>query len=326
MEKKIVIVISSIALLIGFNLSCWAAEFPSKSIDMVIPYGVGGAMDLGARIMGNSMSKYLGQRFIPANKPGGDTTIGARHIISQKPDGYTVLVTAPTTINFYPKVVKAAGYTMDDLTPLFGYAEVMLFVAVKADRPWKTLNEFIEDAKKHPNQFKHGSWGMQSFGNLGMAMIDHHAGIQTQHVPFFSPPEALNALLGGHIDIFASSGVVQGLMEAGKIRCLAISGSQRTDLAPGIPTLTELGIPLVITFHHGFFVRNGTPKKIQETLIEAGRKASKDNPEEMKKRFFDVSLTSAWADQEPYRKKLMEDSLMYDLAIDLLKLPIYDKR
>jgi tripartite-type tricarboxylate transporter receptor subunit TctC len=326
MEKKIVIVVSSIVLLIGFNLFCWAAEYPSKTIELVSPYGVGGAMDLGGRIMGNSMSKYLGQRFNPVNKPGGDTTIGARYVISQKPDGYTVLVTAPTTAVFYPKVVKAAGYTMDDLTPLFGYGEVMLFVVVKADRPWKTLNDFIEDAKKHPNQFKHGSWGMNSFGNLGMAMIDHHAGIQTQHVPFFSPPEALNALLGGHIDIFASSGVVQGLTEAGRIRCLAISGSQRTDLAPGISTLTELGIPLVITFHHGFYVRNGIPKKIQETLIQAGRKASNDNPEEVKKRFFDVGLTPAWAEQEAYRNKIMADSRMYDLAIDLLKLPTYHKK
>ena len=76
----------------------------------------------------------------------------------------------------------------------------------------------------------------------------------------------------------------------------------------------------------GFYVRNGTPKKIQETLIQAGRKAVNDNPEEIKKRYYDVGLTPAWAEQEPYKKKIMDDSRMYDLAIDLLKLPTYHKK
>lgn len=326
MERKRIIVILGIVAFSCFSFSCWAAEYPSKNIQMVIPYGPGGSVDLSSKTISHYMRNYLGQPMIPVNKPGGGTSIGTKYVITSKPDGYTVLVTTPVSLNFFPKITKAADIGINDITPLFGYAEATLFITVKADAPWKTLGDFVSAAKKNPNQFRHGSWGITSFGNLGMALINHYAGSQSRDVPFKSTGEALTALLGGHVDIVAAAGVVRGLADAGKVRILATSTEKRTNLMPDVPTLTELGYPIVITFHHGFYVPNGTPHQIQDTLIQAAQRALREYPDDIKKQLFDFDMVPAWAGKETYTKNIKEGESLYDFVIDLIKLPVYHKK
>ncbi len=318
--------ISLLFILLSLGLSSWGAEYPSRNIQMVEPFGPGGSTDLGSKIISNYMEKYLRQPLVPLYKPGGGTTIAVKYLMASKPDGYTVMVGNPENVTFYPRIVKGADYGMDAITPLFGYGQVIMAICVKEDSPWKTLNDFITDAKKNPNHFRHGSYGAITFSHFLMALINHHSGTQTRHVPFASPGEMTTALLGGHVDVIAATGAIGGLLKANKIRVLAISSADRTDLLPGIPTLKELGYPVVITFYHGFWAPNGTPQEIQNILIQSGYKSLKEHHGEIKKQYFDIEMIPAWADQEAYKRVMLERKQLHDYIIDLLKIPTYDKK
>ena len=326
MAQKIIIFLLIGFISLGIQLTCWGAGYPSKPIQMVQPFGPGGSTDLGSKIISSFMEKYLGQPLIPVYKPGGGTTIATKFVMSSKPDGYTVKIGNPENVTFYPRIVKGADYGVGAITPLFGYGQVPMAVCVKEDAPWKTLGDFIVDAKKHVNQYKHGSYGAVSFSHFLMELINHYAGTQTRHVPFASPGEMMTSLLGGHVDIVGATGAIGGLLKANKIRVLAASSANRTDLLPGVPILKELGYPIVITFYHGFWAPNGTPQDIQNILIQAGQKALTEHYEEIKKQYFEVEMVPAWADQEAYKKIIMERKQLYDFVIDLLKVPTYDKK
>jgi tripartite-type tricarboxylate transporter receptor subunit TctC len=324
-KSEIFIIAISLIILGSFTAASWAAEYPTKPIQMAIAMGAGGSIDLGSKIISQHMSKYLKQPLISVYKPGGGMTIAVKYLMTCKPDGYTVLVATEDCQAFYPRIVKGADYGIGAITPLFGYGVVPLVFVVREDAPWQTLPSFIDDAKKNPNKFKYGSYGAITGSHFVMSLINKHVGMQTIHVPFASPGEMITALLGGHVNIVPAAGAIWGLMKAGKIRALAVSTPDRTDLLPGVPTLKELGLPFTMSFHHGFSVPNGTPKEIQETLIKSAFLSFQENGEEIKKAFYDVELVPAWADQETYKKVISDRKGFMDSIIEMLKIPTYDK-
>jgi len=193
-------------------------------------------------------------------------------------------------------------------------------IVVKSDAPWKTFPDFLADAKKRPDHFKHGSYGEISLSHIAMAMVNHDVGTKTKHIPFKSSGESLTALMGGHVDIVASAGLPAGLLEAGKVRPLAVVGSERIHLLPNVPTLKELGYPVVVDIEHGFFCSNETPRAIQERLIQAGKKAFEVHGEKIKKDLAAIQMTPDWAGQEAYQKIIVDSEKMYDHMIKTLNL------
>jgi tripartite-type tricarboxylate transporter receptor subunit TctC len=326
MKRNIAITILSFALGLSLTFTCWAADYPSQNIKTIIPYGQGGGSDLGTKIITNYMGKYLGVSFVPIYKPGAGTTIAVKYLMKAKPDGYTILSgAADVSVTFYPKVIKGADYGVGAITPILQYSEVPMVMVVKADAPWKTLKDFIDDAKKNPNKFKHGSYGATSMSHFCMALMNKHAGIQTRHVPFKSTGKALTAMLGGHVDIVPATSLGGGLYKAGKIRALAAALPERTDLLPGVPTLKELGFPIVMSFPYMMWVPKGTPQNLQDVLINAAKRAYKEHSKALAEAYANLEMTARFSDQKGCEKIILERDKGFNYIIDLLKVPTYRK-
>ena len=321
---KIFILSISLTFLFGFNAASWAAEYPTKPIQSVIAMGSGGSIDLGSKIIMQHMSEYLKQPLISVYKPGGGMTIAVKYLMNCKPDGYTVMVATDDSQAFYPRIVKGANYKIGAVTPIFQYGMVQLVFTVREDAPWKTLPEFIDAAKKNPKKFKYGSYGAITGSHFIMSLLNKNAGMETIHVPFASPGEMVTALLGGHVDIIPAAGAISGLLKAGKVRALAVSTPERTDMLPGVPTLKELGYPLTLSFTHGFFVPNGTSVEIQETLTNAASRSFKEHGEEIKKAFLNIEVVPAFGDQNAFKKTISDRKESMDYIIEMLKIPTYD--
>ena len=327
MKKIITVITFSIFVVSIMAFPCLADNYPAKDIQVLIPYGAGGGSDLGTRILTKYLNKYMDVSFVPVYKPGAGTTIAFKQFMKSEPDGYTIMSgAADVSVNFYPKVIKGANYGLDAATPIFGYSEVPMILAVKADAPWKSLEDFLADAKKHPNKLKHGSYGATSMSHFCMELINQRAGTKTLHVPFKSTGKALTALLGGHVDIVPATSLGGGLYKAGKIRVLAAALPERTPLLPDVPTLTELGYPVVMSFEYMVWVPNGTPQNIQDALTNAAKRVYDEHPQELAKEYGDIEMTAKFLDQKACKRLISERDKQFDYVIKLLNVPTYNKK
>lgn len=258
----------------------WAQEpFPSRPIALVAPFPPGGVADLTARPVAAAMEKVLKNPVVVVNKTGAAGAVGMSFVANSKPDGYTLLL-ALSSISIIPEADKLFGrkpaYTMDQLTPIALISADPTILVVHADRPWKTVKELVEDAKKRPGEISFSSSGI--YGTLHMAteMFSHAAGIKLKHVPYAGAGPALTAILGGHVDMLASGpAVILPHIKAGKLRPLAGWGAKRVAALPDVPTFKELGYDIEFYIWAGVFAPAGTPAPIIKTLREAVAQAVK---------------------------------------------------
>ena len=251
----------------------WAAEkpYPTKPINMVVPYAPGGTIDLGSKIVADKIGNMLGQPVVSIYKPGGGGALGAAFVAKSKPDGYTVLAGSSTPL-VLSTIVKKLDYKLDDFFPLGIFGESPVWLAVKADAKWKTLKDFVEEARRSPGQLKVSSYGKLTTSDFVIELLSKQARIKLNHVPYKGAAEALTAVLGGHVDagMVMTSG---GLVEAGSIRILALAGEKRLEDLPDVPTFKEFGYPIELSAWQSICVPKGTPKEIIDTLCVAQKKA-----------------------------------------------------
>lgn len=251
----------------------WAAEepYPSRPINTVIAYGPGASADLSSRIMGERMAEFLGQPLIMVYKPGGGGSLGAAYAAKAKPDGYTVLVASASMI-IIPPIVKKLDFKMEDFTLMGSFSKIPIFFVVRKDARWKTLKEFVEEAKRYPQRFQVGTYGKLSLPDFLLELFNRHAGINLINLPFKSVPESLSALLGGHIEACITAGAA-GQLEAGTIRILAVSDERRLDGLPDVPTFKEEGYPIATPAFFSFAFPRETPPAIVDRFADAQQKA-----------------------------------------------------
>jgi tripartite-type tricarboxylate transporter receptor subunit TctC len=254
--------------------------YPSKAITMIVPFPPGGVADIVGRPLADAMGRALGGPVVIENKAGAGGGIGMGYVAKAKPDGYTVLL-ALSSISILPEADKVTGrapmYQFRDFVPIARFTADPTVLAVRADSPWKTLAEFIADARKRPGVITYGSSGNYGTMHVPMEMFDAAAGIKMLHVPFTGAGPAVVALLGGTVDSVSSgpSTVVQHV-KAGKLRVLATWGEKRLASMPDVPTLTEAGFPVVFTQWTALFVPAGTPEPVIAKLRDAARAAVAD--------------------------------------------------
>jgi tripartite-type tricarboxylate transporter receptor subunit TctC len=254
--------------------------YPSKPIALVVPFPPGGVADIVARPFGDAMSRNLGTPVVIENKAGAGGGIGMGYAAKAKPDGYTLLL-ALSSISILPEADKITGRTpmfqLDQLVPIARLTADPTVLAVRAESPWKTLTEFVADAKNRPGAISYGSSGNYGTMHVPMEMFAARAGIKLLHVPFTGAGPAVIALLGGNIDAVASgpSTVIQHV-RAGKLRVLASWGDKRLASLPDVPTLTELGYDAVFFQWSGLFAPAGTPEPVLARLREAARIGASD--------------------------------------------------
>ena len=254
--------------------------YPSKPIAMVVPFPPGGVADIVARPVAEAMSRVLNAPIIIENKPGAGGGIGMAYVAKSKPDGYTVLL-ALSSISILPEADRVSGrapmFQLDQLVPIARLTADPTVLAVRADSPWKTLQEFVADARKRPGAITYGSSGNYGTMHVPMEMFASSAGVKLLHVPYTGAGPAVVGLLGGNIDAVASgpSTLIQ-YVKAGKLRVLASWGDKRLASLPDVPTLTELGYEAVFFQWSGLFAPAGTPEPVIVRLREAARAAAAD--------------------------------------------------
>jgi tripartite-type tricarboxylate transporter receptor subunit TctC len=279
MPHGFAVLLSLFLLALGWHPAIRAQEpYPTRPIQVVIPFPPGGALDLGIRILQPLLSAHLSQPLVLVNRPGAGGMVGLDAVYKAPADGYTVAATSTSTLTVVPVTAASLPYSMSDFIPVGNYAVDASVIVVHADAPWKTYEELIEFARGNPNKLTYGSPGVGTLSTLNMESLKFAYGIQIEQVPFPGTPQVRTALLGKHVDmgVMSFSGVASQL-KAGTLRALVSSASTRLPDFPTVPTLSEKGAPQAqLNLDLGLYVRAGTPRHIVETLAKALEAAAKD--------------------------------------------------
>jgi tripartite-type tricarboxylate transporter receptor subunit TctC len=254
-----------------------AADYPTKTIQIINPFPPGAVTDIIARIIAPKMSALLGQQVVIVNKAGGGGAVGIQTARDAAPDGYTILVTPPPIV-LIPIVNKNSGFTLKDFVPLALATSSPNTTVVKADAPWKTLEDFLAEARKNPGQLTYGSAGPGTTPHFIGELVKLKTKIDMTHVPLCSESAAATAVLGGHVNIaFLTLGTTRSHIEAGTMRALAVASNRRLKDFPNVPTTVEKGFPeLNLKIWVGFFAPAKTPPAIAKRLAGALGETLKD--------------------------------------------------
>jgi tripartite-type tricarboxylate transporter receptor subunit TctC len=254
-----------------------AAEYPAKTIQVINPFPPGAVTDIIARILMPRMSAALGQQLVIINKAGGGGAVGIQAAKEAAPDGYTILVTPPPIL-LIPIVNKNSSFTTKDFVPIALATSSPNTTVVKADAPWKTLEEFIADAKKKPGELTYGSAGPGTTPHFIGELVKLKTHIDLTHVPLGSESAAATAVLGGHVNIaFLTLGTTRSHIEAGTLRALAVASNRRLKDFPNVPTTVEKGFPeLNLKVWVGFFAPAKTPAPVVKRLAAVISDSLKD--------------------------------------------------
>ena len=273
-------IIRNLAFMVAFALyipALHGADYPNKTIQIINPFPPGAVTDIVARLLAPKMSAVLGQQVVIINKAGGGGAVGIQAAKDAAPDGYTILVTPPP-IALIPIVNKNSGFTLKDFAPLSLATSSPNTTVVKGDAPWKSLEEFIADAKKSPGQLTYGSAGPGTTPHFIGELVKLKTAIDMTHVPLGSESAAATAVLGGHVNIaFLTLGTTRSHIEAGTMRALAVASNRRLKDFPNVPTTVEKGHPeLNLKVWVGFFAPAKTPPAALKRLSAAVNDALKD--------------------------------------------------
>jgi tripartite-type tricarboxylate transporter receptor subunit TctC len=284
--------------------------FPSRPITVVNPYPPGGQADLAGRPFVAALEKVLKQPVVLTNKSGAAGAVGMQSVAVAKPDGYTLLITVPS-LHTLPEVDRLFGrtptFTREQFTPIARLNAEPLVVAVNAERPWKTMKELIDDAKKRPGEITYASAGIYGATHVPMEMILHAAGAKMRHLPTAGGGPATTAVLGGHADGWASTiGPATPHIKSGKIRPLAVTSGKRNEFFPDVPALKELGYDVEYYLWIGLFAPKATPAPVLKALRDATRQAV-DDPA-FKSALEKISSSVAYQDSDEFKAWLDADA------------------
>jgi tripartite-type tricarboxylate transporter receptor subunit TctC len=253
--------------------SALAQAYPTKPVTLIVPWPAGGPTDIVLRSIADAAAKHLGQPIIIDNKGGGGGTVGpATMAATAKPDGYT-LSQVPITVFRLPLTQKTS-WTADDFTYIVHLTGYVFGVQASAATPFQSWKDVVDFAKANPGKVSYGSPGAGTSLHLGMEQIAGQSGIKLLHVPFKGTAEVVAAVAGGHVMLGAGSiGGAKPLVDAGKARYMNVWTAERRKGFPDVPTLKELGYPLVITSPWGIAGPKGMDPKIVDIIHDAFKKA-----------------------------------------------------
>lgn len=278
--------LASMMLICSFGLSAGmasaqsASKYPDRSIRLVIPYPPGGPTDLTARVVAAEMGKTIGQPVVVDNRAGASGMIGSEAVARAEPDGYTILGNASIHV-INPSVYKKMSFdAINDFVPISQLAQVPLVLVVPANSPIKSVSDLVAYAKQKGGKLNFGSAGTASAQHLAGESFKRAAGIEMQHIAYKGSAPALQDLAGGQIDLmFDSMPSATPLINAGKLRPIAVTTLQRAKARPDLPTIAESGYPnFDISTWYGYWAPKGTPPAVVELLAKHVQAALK-NPQ-----------------------------------------------
>lgn len=284
-------------------------SYPSKNINMVVPFSAGGGTDAVARKLGSLMEKELGTSVVIVNKTGGAGAVGMTYGATQKKDGYTITMITREIVSLPLMKLSPINYQNFELVSLVNVDPTV--VVVEKDSKYKTVDDIIAEAKANPEKVKFASTAKPNFYALA---IENEAGVKFNHIPYNGAGEVIPALLGKHADFsLMGPGEVIGQLKAGQLKALGIMADNRIETLPDVPTLKELGHNVVSGTWRGIAVPKGTPKEIVDTLDAAIKKVteSEDFKEFMNNSTFGVQYLS----QEDFKEFIEKDTETIDKIV-----------
>src|SRR5712691_1771808 len=271
-RARLCIVMRIFLLALFFASEALAQAYPSRPIKLVVGFAPGGAADFVARVLAEPLSKALGSPIVVENKPGAGSSIAAESVAKAAPDGYTVLIASPSSILVNPLLNPNPGFQpLRDLVPVSKVSASPLVVAVNPNMGVSSLRELIDHAKKNPGRLNFASSGNGAAPHLAAVLFQRLAGVEMVHVPYKGGGPAVQSVLAGDTQLsFATPPSVLPLVNAGRLRALAVTSRERTPLVPGVPGMAEAGLPdYEISFWYGCFVPAGTPADVVRRLFDA---------------------------------------------------------
>jgi tripartite-type tricarboxylate transporter receptor subunit TctC len=295
------IVLLIFLVVLGVSTGWTKDDYPSKPIQLICPYSVGGITDLSARLIAEKMGEFLGQPVVVVNKPGAGAALGTGYVAASKPDGYTILTTWTGVAIIVPLITPNLPYKMTDLTPIGKSLVVDQLLLVNKDLPVKTLPELVAYAKQHPKTLSYGTAGVGTIPHLAMEMINSQAQLDMQHIPYNSELQAVTALVGNHVHASILTYTISGPhIRSNAIRALAVLSPKRDPLLPDVPTSAEQGYPEIIAvIYNILFAPAKTPAPVLKKIEDALEKTLRDKEvkEKLEKMEYKVDFMSGKATQ-----------------------------
>jgi tripartite-type tricarboxylate transporter receptor subunit TctC len=254
------------------------AEYPERPLTILTGYPPGGMVDIVSRALSEGLKKKFTKGVAIVTRPGAGGSLAVAELVQAKPDGYTVILAPLSTLVIHPQLNDLPYKTPDDYEPIINVVSFYSLLAVKADAPWKTIQEFVNAAKASPGKLRVGSPGEGTSSHLNLEEMKRLAGVNLTHVPFSGWGESSPALLGGHIEgLMAQPGEVKPLVDGGKMRVLMVSQTKRHPAFPDAPAAKELGwgdSPSGAWF--SFVAPKGTSGPVQKYIHDAVKAAMEE--------------------------------------------------
>ncbi|MFM8609850.1 MAG: Bug family tripartite tricarboxylate transporter substrate binding protein [Burkholderiaceae bacterium] len=294
-----------------------AQSFPSRPIKLVVPFPPGGTGDMQARLIGDFMSRDLGQPVVVENKPGAGTVIGTQQVAQAQPDGHTLLLMA----NSFVINAKLRGPTLPyaglkAFEPVACLTNSPQAIAVNSAAPWRTFKEWMDAVKAKPDTVSYAAFGPATAQHIAAEMLVRAAGLRMTYVPFPGGSPAVNSVLAGHVQtVLANVSEIQAHVDAGKLRMLAVTTAQRLPALPSVPTVIESGIPgYEAAAWFGLCAPAGTPRDVVARLARAAANAVNDA--DVGKRLVAAGLQPYLMDPARFAAHINDQFAQYSKVID----------
>lgn len=235
--------ISAGMLAVATASQAWAA-YPEKPVTMIIGYPPGQATDIVGRLVAEKLGQRLGQPFIVENKPGQGASLALAQLAKEKPDGYTMVLSATAAYVTNPHLYKSVGYdTLKDFQPIGTVIDFPLVMVARADAPFDDFEGFLKYARQNPGKLNHTSSGSGTLSHLGMELLQRETGTELIHIPYKGSARAMTDIAAGNVDVgIETVTVTKPFIESGRLKLLGVTVSNRLKLYPDTPTLDELGV------------------------------------------------------------------------------------
>ena len=286
--------------------------YPIKPIRVIVPGGAGTSPDVIMRLLGEPMSKALGQPVVIDNKPGASTIIGAQAVATAPGDGYTLLYTVNNTTSINPYIYKSLPYKPEDFVPVIRVLSVPYVVITSAQSPYKTLGDMLAAAKASPGKLNYGSYGVGQGTHVAMARLLNAAGADMVHVPYkdSATPDLMAGLITTIMD--APTTTISNV-QAGKIRALAVTGPKRLEALPDVPTVSETYKGFVGDSWQGLLAPKGTPATVVNKINETAQKIIATP--EFQKRLKDFGLVPVGGTPADFQQFLKDDAQAWSKVV-----------
>jgi len=297
-------VVFLILLLFFFSMSPAIAkeDYPNRPIEIIVGWGPGGTTDLASRIFAEKWAEFLGKPVVVVNKPGGGGMLGPKFVANANSDGYTLLAGNDANLISSRLGRKNAGFDLDSYRYFFSLTTKPCFFIVKADAKWKSIKDFVQDAKQNPRKLKYGAM-MGSTNHYLAAIFSEVAGVELVPVFFKRSPEIATALLGGHIDLGTFVGTA-GLSKSPLARILAVAEEERIPRMPKVPTLKEMGYPVLVASGDVLCGPKGLPDNVVNKFVDAHKKMMAKYGKEIEQKLNKIDIEYSFLDGNSALKNL----------------------